>query len=389
MTAILTVTRKELMDGFRDRRSIYTILFGTLFGPLLLGFMLYQLAGDEKSAQEIQIPVVGRELAPVLMRWLGQQSGVEIVAGPADPEAAVRDRKVAMVLVVEKEFSGKFRESRPAPVKLYSDSTRSSTRAKVKRLNALLSRFSGETGALRLIARGISPEVASALKVEPVEISNAQQRAAMIFDFLPMFMVLAALTAAMQIATDSTAGERERGSLEPLLLNPLPRWQFVAGKWLAAVAIAAGGMTGTLLLVFVMMSKLPLEDLGFRLHLDPPQILLLLTALLPMALVGPALEIYLACFAKSFKEAQSYMSFLILAVTIPGVVSNFYPLTNRPWLQPIPVIGQFALGSEILEGKIPPAWMLAAAALSAVALTVILLMLAQRLLSNEKIIFER
>ena len=389
MNAMLAVTRKELTDSFRDKRSLYTILFGVLFGPALLGFLLYQLAGEEKSAQEIQVPVVGGELAPVLMQWMGQQSGVEIVDGPKDPEAAVRDRKVAMVLVVKKEFAGKFKESRPAPVQVYSDSTRQSTRAKVKRLNALLSRFSGEMGSLRLIARGISPEVASGLKVEEVEISNSQERAAKILDFLPMFLVLSALSAGMQVATDSTAGERERGSLEPLLLNPVPRWQLIGGKWLAAATLAAIGMAGTMVLVSQMVAKLPLEDLGFRLHLDVGQSLLLLAAIGPMVFLGPALQMYFACFAKSFKEAQTYMSYLILAFTIPGIASSFYPLTNRPYLQPIPIVGQYTLGIEILGGKAPAAWMLGLACLSALALTALLLWLAQGLLSNEKIIFER
>jgi sodium transport system permease protein len=387
--AILTVAAKELKDGFRDKRAIYTILFGTLFGPLMLGFLLYQLAGEQRSAEEIQIPVVGQELAPVLVKWLNQQSGVEVVAGPADPEKAVKDRKVPLVLVIKKEFAGKFSDSHPAPVQLYSDSTRSSTRAKVKRVQALLRGFSGETGALRLIARGVSPEVASGLKVEDVEVSNAQQRAAEIISFLPMFLILAALTVGMQIATDSTAGERERGSLEPLLLNPVPRFQLIAGKWLAASAVSAGGMVASLVIITGLISKLPLEDLGFRIHLDPGQIALVLVALLPLALMGPAVMVYLACFAKSFKEAQSYMGFLIAAVTIPGVLSNFYPLTNRPWLQPIPIIGQFALGDEILAGNLPAPYMFVAAWITVLAVTAALLVLAERQLSNERIIFER
>ena len=389
LSRILAVTRKELIDGFRDRRALYTILFGTLFGPALIGFMLHQIAGQEKAAQEIQIPVIGRERAPILVNWLAQQSGVEIVAGPSGPETAVRDRKFDVVLVIDKEFAAKFRESRSAPVQVFSDSTNETGRAKVRRLNGLLDRFSGETGSLRLIARGVSPEIASALKIEAVEVSNAQQRAATVLNILPMFLILAAFTAGMQIATDSTAGERERGSLEPLLLNPILRWQLVAGKWLAAVAAAFAGMLGTLLITSVMLSKLALEDLGVRFHLDAPQMLLLVAALAPMAFLAPALQMYLSCFAKSFKEAQSYMGFLIFGVTIPGVLSVFYPLTNRPWLQPVPIVGQYALGSEILGGKVPSPLILIAAALSMLCLAALLLWLAKRLFSDEKIIFGR
>lgn len=386
---VLVVARKELTDSSRDRRALYGVVLGVLIGPLLIGVMLSKIAGQEKAANEISIPVVGREYAPVLVNWLQQQPGVEIVAGPADPEASVRDRKTDFVLVVKKEFGEKFRDSRPAPVQLYSDSTQQTIRAKVRRLRSLLNRFSSETGGMRLIARGVSPSIASALKVDDVEVSNAQQRAATVFNIIPMFLLLAAFSTGMQIATDSTAGERERGSLEPLLLNPVPRWQLVAGKWLAAAGAAFVGMALTLVFTATVLTKLPLEDLGVRYHVGAAEILLLIAAVAPVALVAPALQIYLACFAKSFKEAQSYMGFLVLLVTIPGVLTSFYPLTDRPWLHPIPIVGQFAMSMDILGGKPPAMWGFIVAGLGSIALTGVFLGLATRMLTAEKIIFGR
>jgi sodium transport system permease protein len=389
MNRSVIVARKELTDAFRDKRAIYVVLFSVLFGPLMIAFMLNQIAGQEKAAQEIKIPVVGREFAPVLVNWLEQESGVEIVAGPADAETAVRDRKMDFVLVIDKDFAKKFRDSRPAPVQVVSDSTRQSSHASVRRLHALLTRFSNETGSLRLISRGVSPSVVSGLKVEDIEVSNAQQRAATVFNIIPMFLILAAFTAGMQIATDSTAGERERGSLEPLLLNPVPRWQLVAGKWMAASVAALAGMIATLLVTSVVLSKLSLEDLGVRNRLGTPELLLLIAAVAPMGFLAPAMQVYLACFAKSFKEAQSYMSFLIFAAVIPGVASVFHPINSQPWLEPIPVIGQYALAMDILSGKTPPPVILVAAALAAFAVAAAFLWLATRSFSSEKIIFGR
>jgi len=388
-SAIKTVARKELIDSSRDRRAIYTLLFSTMVGPLLIAFMLNQIAGQEKAAHEIKVPVVGREYAPVLVNWLAQQPGVEIVKGPADPETAVRNRDSDFVLVISKEFSEKFKDSRPAPVQLFSDSTRQTTRARVRRIRYLLNAFNAQTGGMRLIARGISPSVASALKLEDVEVSNAQQRAATVFNIIPMFLILAAFTTSMQLATDSTAGERERGSLEPLLLNPVPRSHLVAGKWLAATVAALAGMIATLLITSVVLSRLPLEDLGVRFHMGRSDLLLLITAIAPIALLAPAIQIYLACFAKSFKEAQSYMGFLVFAVTIPGVLSNFYPITNQPWLHPIPILGQYAAALDILGGKPPSALGLVAAGVASLLIVGLFLSLATRLFSDEKIIFGR
>lgn len=385
----IVVARKELMDGFRDKRAIYTVLISTFFGPLLIAFMLNQFAGQQRAAQEIKIPIVGRQYGPVLVHWLEQQQGVELKDGPVDAEAAVRDKNEEFVLVIDKDFADKFGESRSAPVKVVSDSTRESIVPKVKRLRKLLEGFNGQMAAMRLIAHGVSPSISRVLKVEDVEISNAQQQSAVIFNSIPLFLIAAAFTVAMQLSTDATAGERERGSLEPLLINPVARWQFIGGKWLAAALVALVGMAATLALMAYIMTRLPLEDLGIRNHLGAPECLLLAITLLPIGLLAPAMQIYLACFAKSFKEAQSYMSFLILGAVLPGTITTFYPIGDKVWLKPIPILGQYAMSIDILGGKVPSPWLLATSAVVAVALVALFLWLAARLFSSEKIILGR
>lgn len=389
MNTILTVARKEWIDAFRDRRTIYALIFGSLFGPGMIGFMFSQMASQQKGAREIKVPVLGRQYAPVLVNWLAQQSGVEIIDGPADPETAVRERKSDFVLVIDKEFAEKFRDSRPAPVQVVSDVTSQSTRSKVSRLNSLLNSFSSETGAMRLIARGVSPVVAATLKVEQIEVATSQQRAAMIFNFIPMFLVLALFTGGMPVASDSTAGERERGSLEPLLIIPIPRWHLVAGKWLASCAAALMSMMLTLTVTLVVLSRLALEELGIRNHIGVTQMLLVVAAVAPMALVSPALQMFVSCFAKTFKEAQSYLGMLVLLPTLPGIVTVMYPLTNRPWMHPIPVLGQYAMVTEILGGKALGPLSLIGATVAAVLAAGGLLVLATKLFSSEKIIFGR
>jgi sodium transport system permease protein len=193
----------------------------------------------------------------------------------------------------------------------------------------------------------------------------------------------------MQIATDSTAGERERGSLEPLLLNPVPRWQLIAGKWMAAALAAFGGMVATLLIISWVMARLPLEELGVRFHLGIPSLMLLIATMAPLALMAPAVQVYLSCFAKSYKEAQSYSAILIAAVVIPGVVSTLYSLSNLPWMQAIPVLAQYSIGTEILGGSVPSPLAMIGAALEAAIVAVVFLWLAARLFSTERIIFGR
>jgi sodium transport system permease protein len=383
------VLRKELMDASRDRRAILTILFSAMFGPVLVGFMLNRLADRQRDVEEVRIPVVGAEHAPALVDWLKQQAGVQIVPGPLDPEAAVRDRGEDVVVVISPEFAKKFRSALPAQVKIVSDGSRTASRPKVQRVRGLFARYSAEIGSLRLVARGITPAIATPVHVEDVEVSSAQQRAASILNFIPLFIVLAAFTSGMQIATDSTAGERERGSLEPLLVNPAPRSAIVGGKWLAATIASMIGVVLTTLLCLVMLNFIPLQELGIRFRLGVPEIAGMLAAVLPMCMLATGVQTYLSTFARSFKEAQSYMGFLMMVPILPGMMATLSPMTNKPWMYPIPILGQHVLLADVIGGRSPAVMWFLIAAGGALAGAALLVGLTRALFERERIIFSR
>ncbi|HEX6265544.1 MAG TPA: ABC transporter permease, partial [Burkholderiales bacterium] len=261
------VFAKEFLEHARDRRALFSIFWSALIGPALIGFLFYQLAKDQRAADDVEIPVVGRQYAPELMRWLGEHPGVAIVDGPADPEQAVQSGDVDFALVVEDDFGKRFEQSRPATVKLYYDQARNRARPKVLRARRLIENYSQQMGALRLIARGVSPVVSRPILVEDMEVSSAQRRASRILSFVPLMLLLAGFAAGMSPAVDSTAGERERGSLEPLLINPVSTLAVAAGKWMAAASFAALALGLSLLLLLGLLLRLPLADLGvyFRL----------------------------------------------------------------------------------------------------------------------------
>jgi sodium transport system permease protein len=396
---VFIVLRKELIDAFRDRRALYTLLFGAAFGPAMVAFMLNRVADRQRQVEDVRIPIVGIEHAPAFIGWLRQQSGVEVVplqpavddeggaASASDAEQAVIDRREDVVVVIPDDFANKFRVSRPAVIKLVSDGSRQTARPKVQRVRALIQRYSGEIGSLRLISRGVSPAIVTAVGVEDVEVSSAQQRAAMILNFIPLFIVLAAFTGGMQIATDSTAGERERGSLEPLLVNPAPRWAIVGGKWLAATVAAMMSVLLTTSLCIAMLQFIPLQEFGIRFRLGPPLIAGLLSAVLPMCLLSTGIQTYLSTFARSFKEAQSYMGFLIMLPMLPGLVSIAYPIGNQPWLYPIPILGQHVLLTDVLGGRLPSVLAFVGSAVASLVVAGILIRLTTELFKREKIIF--
>ena len=153
----LIVCRKELKDSFRDRRALWSIVFSIVIGPVLIGFMMNRLADRQREADSVRIPIVGIDRAPALVNWLNQQSGVLVVEGPTDAEAAVRDQREAVVVIVPEDFAERFRASRPARLQVVADSSRNDVRSSVQRVSGLLQQYAAEIGSLRLIMRGVSP----------------------------------------------------------------------------------------------------------------------------------------------------------------------------------------------------------------------------------------
>jgi sodium transport system permease protein len=385
------VARKELVDAFRDRRAVNALVFGSLVGPVLLAVML-NLQVRRQTVTEVRVPVTGGQHAPLLVDWLRQQPDVTVVDGPKDLEAAqtvVRDGDEDFVLAIPEDYGKKFADMKPAQVQIVRDSTNNSSSASRERLRRLIAQYSGEIGGLRLVARGVSPAVASAVPVADLEISTAQQRAARVLSMLPLMVLLAAFTTAIQISSDSTAGERERGALESLLLNPVPRIELVTGKWLAAAIFALIGMVATIGLMVAAFAMVPFADTGVRFSFTIAQILQWLAVVLPAGLLAPAIEVYLASFARTFKEAQQYMGYVVLIPMMGLMGSVAFPDMAGLWLAPVPIVGQLELAKAILAGESPAAMWYVFSALSVAGCTAALIVLTARLFSSEKLIISR
>jgi len=389
LSQAIVVVRKELRDWSRDRRSIITVLASSLLAPGLIFFLFNNMASRQRQVEDVTVPVVGAANAPAFIDWLRQQAGVTVSEGPADPEEAVRTRREDVVVVIPQNFVKNFSASKPAQIRLVADGSSQNSRPKVQRVRGLLQRYNGEIGSLRLVARGISPAVATAVQIEDIEVSSSQQRAAQILGFIPLFVMISAFTGAMAISTDSTAGERERGSFEALLVNPAPRMAIAAGKWLA------GTMTGMLTvlitagLLFAMFQKLPLQDLGIRFRLGSPELIRTLSVVLPLCPLIVAIQMYVATFAKSFKEAQSYLSFLMMAQMVPGMMATMNTMTPKAWMYYVPWIGQQSLLTDVLGNKPISPVVFLIVAVTNIALAAMVLRGTSGLLHREKIIFGR
>lgn len=385
---IRAVFRKELRDHLRDRRSLASALAGPLLGPLLLAVMLTLMASWFRQDKPLELPVVGREHAPSLMAFL-ERYGAKLSEAPKDYEALIQAGKLDAVLVVPQDYAKDFTSGRTAEVQLVVDNSRNQARNTIRRARTLLSGYSGLLSSQRLFARGVAPELAMPVRVEEVDLSTPERMAATALNMIPIFLIFAAFMGGMHVAIDTTAGERERGSLEPLLLNPISRGALVVGKWLTTVLMACVAVFICLVAFLVVTRRVPLQDLGIKAYFDGPAVLGMLAAVLPLTLMSSALQMLLATYARSFKEAQTYLQLFQFVPTLPGMVLAISPVQSKLWMFGVPVLGQQVLVGEVMRGEVLGPLPYVLSALSCGVLSVVCLALTTRMLREERIIFGR
>jgi sodium transport system permease protein len=359
MMGLLTVFRKEVRENLRDRKAVFnSVLLGpVLFPVLFIGLAYFATSKQmERAEQVLEVPVVGAEHAPNLVNFLEQQ-GMVVLDEVEDPEEQVRSQVVPVVIRIPEAFGEEWAAGRPAIVEVIADPSRRESETPMRRVQALLAGYSAQIGTMRLQLRGVSPSLASPLLVKDVDLSTAKSRGLLLMLFLPYMLMITAFTGGMHLAIDSTAGEKERKSLEPLLINPVPRWQIMTGKMLATVVFGFASLALTLLSFRLALPYMPTGSLGIDLSLDAATVGGILLVVAPVAILAAALLTMLATFAKSFREAQSYMSLVILIPMIPSILFMVNPVKPEGWMMSIPMFSQNLLIGEFIRGEVvPQAW---------------------------------
>jgi sodium transport system permease protein len=346
------VFRKELIDALRDRRTLFMVLLSSVaIGPLVLIALSALVAGIEKRAEERTVVVAGIERAPTLRNYLERQT-YRIEVAPEDYELRLKSQSLGdPVLLVGKGFEADLARGEAPLLEIVSSSGNQRASTSVNRLNRLLRGFSIEHATLRLALRGVAPATLEVIDVEERDLANPQSRAAQLTGMLPFFVLMAVLYGALNAALDTTAGERERGSLEPLLMNPASRLSLVIGKW---GAVAAVGMLIALLSCFSFLPAQGLlrsETLSAMFQFGFREATLFLALLVPLAaaLAGVMMAIAIRC--KTFKEAQANNTVVILGVSLLPLVTVVNQTGEAPWHLAVPALGQVALMNRVLKGE--------------------------------------
>ena len=353
IAAAWTVYRKELLDALRDRRTLFMVLISSVaIGPLVLMLVSTLVAGIEKRAEAREIVVQGMEHAPTLANFLARQT-YSVRPPPPEYEQALRDSKLGdPVLVVPPRFEADLLRGEPPVLELVSSAGNQRAQSGTGPVLRLVRAFNQEQATLRLAGRGVAPAVLEAVRIEERDLADPATRGAQLATMVPFFVLMAVLYGALNAALDTTAGERERGSLEPLLMNPAARLSIVLGKWGAVASV------GLLIAVLSCLSFLPgqwllrSEALAAMFRFGLGEALSFIALLLPLAGALAALLMAIAIRCKSFKEAQANTTVVLLAVSMLPLVTVFNQEGTAPWHLWVPALAQTTLMARVLKGEV-------------------------------------
>ncbi|MBL8520909.1 MAG: ABC transporter permease [Betaproteobacteria bacterium] len=385
----LVVVRKELRDHLRDKRTAtMIILLSVLMGPvILIGFAMF-LSSVEKKAEAREVFVAGAQHARALTNFLARQD-ITIKEPKPDYRELIKTGKHEPVLEVPRTFAADFASGKVTLNLVYDDTRQDTGNVAIGVLRRLVRDFNAEAASQRLIVRGVSPTVLRAVDLQEVNMGTPAQRAAQMLFMIPFVALIVCVTGCTAMSIDVTAGERERGSLEPLLLNPVDRIGLVAGKW-AAVAVYGIGVVGLTLAGYAAaLQGMPLFKLQSVVAITPGQFAGFGLTMLSFAPAMGALQMLIATYGRTYKEAQTYVSYLITVVSMVPMIVIFGQIKDAAWQLFVPMLGQLMVITRVLRGDTID-WTHFVVPLGVNALiSAAAVVLVARLLAREEIVFGR
>jgi sodium transport system permease protein len=389
--ATLTVFVKEFRENLRDRRTVMTaLLFGPIFGPVFFSLMLqFSLDRSRLGADEvIEVAVIQRENAPNLVAWLeSQRIVVHPLAGDGDAaRRAVTSNQSRVVLEIPPAFGAQLAAGKPAVLRLYADSSRTGNERYSRRVASVISRYSQAIAGQRLLLRGVDAQQLTPVAVQEVDVATPAARALLVLGMLSFFIILSLLTGGMYLAIDTTVGERERGTLEPLLATPVPRDSLLLGKLMATCSYMFLSMSLTTTALCFTLSRIDLEQFGMSANLGPGTALAIIAVTAPLIPFLAAAMTLIAAWTRSPREAQAWLGVLQLVPTLPLVFASLMNLAASLPLMTVPSLSQHLLITRILRDEALDPLQTAVSLIATLGLGALLVVPAFRLYRTERIL---
>jgi len=386
MSTFTTVFKKELKDSLRDRRAIMVAILPALIAPVLMAFMFHTMVKTRVSTNEITVPVIGQENAPDLIDFLEQrQITIEDYNGIAKED--IQNEVVKVIIEIPDDFEENFSQSKDAIIYIHNDGSLDKSKADNRRVNRLIREYSRTVGSMRLMVHGVNPNIMNAISIKDKDYSTDESRAGQILAGLQMFILMAAFFGSAPVAIDTTAGERERNSLEPLLVHPLSSFSIMTGKWLTVFSFAIGATIIATLATATAFEFISLKAAGLDPKLSVQMVINIIILLIPSAMLASSLQMLTSLFAKSFKEAQSYLGLLVFIPMAPVMITMIGGMKAEDWMFNVPVLGQQQLLTSIMRGEGMNMMHLLTTSAATVAVTLVILTVLVKLLRSERVVY--
>ncbi len=354
LNKIALVFRKEWRDSLRDNKSLrMTLLMPIYFVGVFVASSLFviHMSNQSKSTtnEPIALSVVGGEQLPHLINWL-QERGVRVDAVGEDAYQQVAQGKLAYALIIPKEAREKFALGESISLSLVFDATDNKSQGAIHFIRQQIWSWNGRLGNLRLLSRGISPSVANPVYVRDLNVASDQKMGFFVMASLPMLLILTSFLGSVGFSADMTAGERERRSLESLLITPVSSSGLVLGKWLNSVSLTLTILLVEVILLIGAFAYVPFKELGLRVDVSLLDLAGAFLALASLAILSTAMQFLISLFARSFKDAQTYMGLMVFLPMIPLFYTLFNPSAYADWFRWVPVLAHQVLIKDLLLG---------------------------------------
>lgn len=372
---ILTIWKKELVDTIRDKRTFAsTVLLPLLLMPALFVGISKFSTWQIKQLSDKEITVATTPALGALGDFITTQDPkIKFDVTESSLADEVRSKRAEAALDVPADWAQRLAAGEATDVTIITNSTNQNGSAATGRLTTTLTAFNQTQAIGRLTQAGLSPSILTSLTPKMQDVATAQEQAGFGMGYiLPLFIIMWAVTGGQTIAIDSSAGERERKTIESLLLAPVSRFTLVAGKFLAvatcaflSVIISIASMTWASKYMSEMInssssglnlgttSTASVSNFNMNFNLDARTIGILLFMSVILVALFSALNLSVSIFAKNYKEAQSYIGPMYLVVILPVVLVNTLPTAgDHLWVYAIPIVNAVVLFKEVLVGQI-------------------------------------
>jgi len=363
LSNVWIVYHKELIDMLRDRRTmIAMVVFPIVIFPVMtIGFgNLAESTAKKAQQQASKVMLLGEEHAPELAARLRQSVGIEVASAAADYVQQISDKKLRAAV----EFPAGFEQAlkseakEPPTVQIYYYTGELRSEAAARRIEDAVREYRDGIVQQRLTARQLSPAILKPVEPRRQNVAAAEKVGGLrLAAIIPYFIIILCISGAMHPAMDLTAGEKERGTLETILVSAVSRRELVVGKFLLVLTtslVTAVLSLASYLATMQFASTAAMElTRGYNFTISGKAMAALFLLVLPMAILFSATLVAISTFAKSYKEAQSYLGPLMFVVIVPAIVSMLPGIELSAKLALVPILNQALVLREVLTGNYP------------------------------------